>query len=66
MLTNLMRVIAGIYGGRRLQAWADGRPLRGDPGRLVLAEHQEIVLAFGTRTERPHLVPAEYSFAPGL
>lgn len=53
-------------GERRLRAWADGRPLTGDPGRLVLAEHQEIVLAFGTRGELPRPVPARYAFAAGL
>ena len=54
------------HGGRRLRAWADGRPLSGDPGRLVLAEHQEIVLAFGTRAELPRPVTARYPFAAGL
>jgi hypothetical protein len=36
----------------------------GDPGRVVLSEHQELVLAFGRELPRP--VPARYAFPPGL
>jgi hypothetical protein len=54
------------HGERRLRVWVDGRPLPGDPGRLVLAEHQEIVLAFGASAEVPRPIPAQYAFAAGL
>jgi hypothetical protein len=53
-------------GRRRLRVWVDGRPLTGDPGRLVLAEHQEIVLAFGTSAELPRPLPTHDAFASGL
>jgi hypothetical protein len=51
-------------GGRKaVRAFVDGRRLTGDPGRLVLAPHQEIVVAFG---RLPRRVPANYGFAYGL
>jgi hypothetical protein len=56
-----------VAAGRRgLRAYVDGRPLTGDPSRLVLGEHLEIVLAFGTRRELPHPVAASYPFPAGV
>jgi hypothetical protein len=52
--------------GQALRVFVDGRPLRGDPGRLVLAAHQEIVVAFGTPEQLPRPVPARYAFPAGL
>jgi hypothetical protein len=49
--------------GRSLRTFVDGHPRSGDPARLVLEPHQEIVLAYG-RLPRP--LPASYEFAPGL
>jgi hypothetical protein len=51
---------------RALRTYVDGRPVAGDPGRLVLAPHQEIVLAFGTPGQLPRPVPARYAFPAGL
>ena len=51
--------------GSSLRVYADGKPV-GDPSRLVLAAHQEIVLAFGTLAQLPRPVPASYSFQRGL
>jgi hypothetical protein len=53
-------------GGRTLRAYVDGRPVSGDPERIVLEAHQELVLAFGTRAELPRPVPARFAFPPGL
>jgi hypothetical protein len=50
-------------GDTRLRAWVNGEPLEGDPTRVVLAEHQEIVLAYGTAAQMPKRVPATYDFA---
>jgi hypothetical protein len=46
--------------GRRLWAYVDGRRLTGDPARLTLVDHQEIVLAYGV--EPPSPVPATFDF----
>jgi hypothetical protein len=51
--------------GRLLRVYADGRPVA-RPDRLALAEHEEIVVAFGTRRQLPRPVPARYAFPPGL
>lgn len=56
-----------IGDGRQLRMWVDGRPVSGDPTRLVLAEHQQIVLAYGTSAQMPEDVPSSYDFeAAGL
>lgn len=53
--------------GRQLRMWVDGKPLGGDPTRLILAEHQQIVLAYGTPAQMPKDVPSSYDFeAAGL
>ena len=43
--------------------WVNGARMHGDPSRLVLAQHQEIVLAVGGAPDR---VPAAYPFPAGL
>jgi hypothetical protein len=48
-----------------LRVYADGRPVA-RPWRLPLAEHQEIVVAFGTRSQLPRPIPAQFAFAPGV
>jgi hypothetical protein len=50
-------------GDKALHAWVDGAPVAGDPTRIVLDEHQEIVLAFGTPAQDPKPVPRSYDFA---
>jgi hypothetical protein len=56
------RCIGGLC-GKTLRVWVNGRPFLGDPTRLVLSEHQQIVVAFGTP---PAKVPSRYSFPSGL
>jgi hypothetical protein len=53
-------------GGRQLRVYVNGRPYRGDPTTLVLAAHQELVVAFGTAAELPSPFPSGYPFPPGL
>ena len=53
-------------GGRRLWVYVDGRPYRGDPTGLVLAPHQELVVAYGTAAQLPSPIPSGYRFPPGL
>jgi hypothetical protein len=50
-------------GDKRLATWVNGVPFQGDPTRIVLDEHQEIVLAFGTPAQQPKPVPKSYDFA---
>ncbi len=53
-------------GGKSLRAWVNGTPVPGDPTRIVLDEHQEIVLAYGTPDQVPDPVPSSYEFPAGL
>lgn len=52
--------------GRALRAYVNGRRVEGDPGRIVLEPHQELVLAFGTPRQLSRPVPASYAFPSGL
>jgi hypothetical protein len=53
-------------GGRELRVYVNGRPYQGDPTGLVLAAHQELVVAFGTAAQLPSPVPSGYPFPAGL
>jgi hypothetical protein len=52
-------------GGKELRAWVNGEPVDADPTRIVLASHQEIVLAFGTPGQMPKDIPRSYDFPAG-
>jgi hypothetical protein len=54
-----------VGGGKELRAWVNGNPASGDPAKIALASHQEIVLAYGTPAQMPKKVPASYRFPPG-
>ncbi|HVL30594.1 MAG TPA: hypothetical protein VM299_00020 [Solirubrobacteraceae bacterium] len=58
------RCIGGLCaaGGKRLRVWVNGKPVDADPTRIVLQEHQQIVLAFGTPAQDPDPVPASFDF----
>ena len=51
--------------GRTLEAFVDGRRVSGDPARIPLRAHEEIVLAFGTQAELLKRIPSSYSFPAG-
>jgi hypothetical protein len=53
-------------GGRQLRVYVNGRADHGDPASLVLAAHQELVVAIGTAAQLPSPVPSSYRFPPGL
>lgn len=53
-------------GGKSLRTWVNGTPVTGDPTRIVLDEHQQIVLAFGTPEQVPDPIPSSYEFPAGL
>jgi hypothetical protein len=50
-------------GSKRLRVWVDGDEVTGDPTRIVLADHQEIAIAYGTKAQEPDPVPDTYDFA---
>jgi hypothetical protein len=50
-------------GAKQLRAWVNGDEVKADPTRIVLDEHQEIVLAYGTQEQMPEPVPESYDFA---
>jgi hypothetical protein len=53
-------------GSRSLSVFVDGKRFSGDPRLLPLAEHEEIVVAYGTRAQLPRPIPARFDFAAGL
>jgi hypothetical protein len=53
-------------GAKQLSVFVDGKPLKGDPTRIILAERQEIVIAYGTKAQVPDPVPATYDWPEGL
>jgi hypothetical protein len=53
-------------GATAVRVFAGGRRISGDPRRLPLAAHQEIVVTFGTPGQAPKPVPSSYDFALGL
>jgi hypothetical protein len=50
----------------RLRAYLGGKPFKGNPASIVLREHEEIVIAFGTKAQLPRPVPGRFAFDPGL
>jgi hypothetical protein len=55
-----------VGGDKTLCAWVNGTRVHGDPARIVLKAHQEIVLAYGTAQQMPPKVPSSYPFPAGL
>ena len=53
----------GSLKGERVRTWVDGKPVNADPTGIILAAHQEIVLAYGAA---PKTVPSKYDFPEGL
>lgn len=53
-------------GDKQLKAWVNGKPVTADPTRIVLEDHQQIVLAYGTPAQEPEPVPSSYDWPEGL
>jgi hypothetical protein len=49
-------------GSESLRVFVDGHEATGDPRRLELFAHEEIVVAFGTAAELPSPIPRSYGF----
>ncbi len=52
--------------GKVMRTWVNGKRVNADPTRIVLASHQEIVIAYGTPAQMPSQIPASYPFPAGL
>jgi hypothetical protein len=52
--------------GNILRAWVNGLRVKGDPAKVQLVAHQEIVVAYGTPAQMPKHVPSTYQFPQGL
>jgi hypothetical protein len=66
---RLTRRCIGDYcsaNSRMLEAFVDGKRFAGDPSHVVLRQHEEIVLAFGSAKQLPESIPSSYSFPPGI
>jgi len=53
-------------GQERLQVFANGKVVTGNPRQLKLTPHEEIVVTFGTPAQIPKPYPISYNFPPGL
>ena len=51
---------------KRLWVFVDGKRFSRDPRLLPLAAHEEILVAYGTRSQLPRPLPARFDFAAGL
>jgi hypothetical protein len=52
-------------GDKTLTVYVNGAPYAEDPRELVLAAHQEIVVAYGTSAELPNPIPSTFNFPQG-
>ena len=50
---------------KALKLFVNGALYSGDPRQLILKNHQEIVVAYGTDQELPNLIPSAYTFPAG-
>lgn len=53
-------------GNERLQVFANGKVVTGNPRQLKLVKHAEIVVTFGTPDQIPRPYPISYRFPQGL
>lgn len=53
-------------GDKTLKVYVNGNLASGDPRQIELAEHQEIVVTYGTSGELPNPIPLTYPFPAGL
>jgi hypothetical protein len=52
--------------GNVLHVWVNGLRVKGDPAKVELAAHQEIVIAYGSPAQMPKQVPSTYQFPQGV
>ena len=49
-----------------LKVYVNGEMYTDDPRYLVLKDHQEIAVIYGTEAEMPATIPSSYTFPAGL
>jgi hypothetical protein len=52
-------------GANTLVVYVNGEKYQGDPRHIELASHQEILIAYGTASEVPNPLPANFAFPQG-
>jgi hypothetical protein len=52
-------------GNKKVRVWTDGKPVKGDPRKIVLTEHLSIVVAYGTLKSVPMPIPKHFPFPQG-
>ena len=52
-------------GGAALAVYVNGSTVVGDPGRVLLGSHDEIVVTFGTPAQLPSPIPSSFTFPTG-
>src|SRR5579859_2944307 len=52
-------------GNKKVRVWTDGKPVKGDPRKVVLTEHLSIVVAYGTLKSVHMPIPKHFPFPPG-
>lgn len=52
-------------GGATVAVYANGHKVAGDPGRILLASHEEIVVTYGTASQLPNPMPSSFTFPTG-
>ena len=48
-------------GNKLVRVFLSGKPYAGDPRGLLLKQHEEIVVTYGTKAELPTPIPSDYS-----
>jgi len=51
---------------KAIRVFVAGKRFAGDPRVLPLAQHEEILVAYGTRAQLPRPIPARFGFPAGL
>lgn len=52
-------------GDKKVRVWTNGKPVKGDPRKVVLTEHLSIVVAYGTLKSVPMPIPTHFPFPQG-
>lgn len=52
-------------GNKQVRVWTNGKPVKGDPRKVVLKEHLSIVVAYGTLKSIPMPIPKHFPFPQG-
>jgi hypothetical protein len=63
---RLTRTCLGGYcdsGAERLRAYVNGSPITGSPRDVALADHDVVVLTFGTSAQEPTPIPSTYDWS---